>query len=780
MSDGGRGRELNSGDRVGRYAIVRPLGRGGMGVVYVARDERLGRDVALKMIAGLADDTARSRFWREARAAASVNHPHICQVFEVDEFNSDVFLTMELLEGEALDRRLLKGAMSPQDAVPVAMGMLGAVGALHARGFVHRDIKPSNVFLTEHGPKLLDFGLARPAMTGLTQTSDGNASPVTDAGIVVGTPQYMAPEQVTGATLDGRTDLYAIGAVIFHMLAGRPPFSGTGADVLFAAMKENPPALQGPPAVIAIDRVIRRAMRKNPVERYETAAQMAADLASVSLSGSSGMALPVRALTRIIVPPLRLAKNDADVAFLAFGLAEAVSGSLATLGDVVVRAPALAARWAEEMIDPRQLAANADVDLVVSNTLLRSGSQLRITTQLLDASSSTVVGSASVKGSMDDIFALEDALTSAVVGLLTPHLTPHAAQRAVLPLRREVPANPRAFELFLRGSEQARDLTQIAQARELFQQALEEDPNFAPAWAALARCHRVYGKYYENREVNDRLADQAFRRALELSPDLPLAHRYLTHFESEHGRAADAIARLLRHARTNRQDAQLFAGLVHACRYAGLLDASMAADAEAVRLDPNVLTSIEYTLAHFEHGVDHAAGLTSSRAGFLDGIFPAIALGEPARAREVLSSIDMGTVPPAFQSSFDAARAFMLSPPGEALRIIEKAIAAHVDPEALFLFGVMLLRLGVHDRGLDVVRGAVADGFTPAATLAKNAAFDAVRHTPLFGQIYDAALRRMQAAQARFDAGGGAELLGLPGVTRSVADSGPGPEKQRS
>jgi serine/threonine protein kinase/tetratricopeptide (TPR) repeat protein len=760
-------RELHAGDQIGRYVIVRPLGRGGMGVVYVARDERLGRDVALKMIAGLPDDTARSRFWREARAAASVNHPNICQVFEVDESADGVFLTMELLEGESMDRRLIKGTLSPQDAVPIARGMLGALGALHARGFVHRDIKPSNVFLTPHGPKLLDFGLARPALLSTAHLPGAHTSPITDAGIIVGTPQYMAPEQVTGAALDGRTDLYAVGAVMFHMLAGRPPFTGLGPDVLFAAMKENPPALQGPPAVIAIDRVIRRAMRKNPDERYGSAAAMAAELSAVSLSGAQGAVLPVRALTRIIVPPLRIPKTDPDVAYLAFGLAEAVSGSLATLSDVVVRAPALAARWADETIDPRQLAVNADVDLVVSNTLLRSGGHLRITSQLLDASSSTVVGSTTVKGSMDDIFALEDALTTAVVTLLTPHLTSHPSRHEPPAVRREVPASPRAFELFLRGMEQARELSQIVSARDLFQQAREDDPRFAPAWAALGRCHRVYGKYFEERDSNDRRAEQAFKRALEISPDLPLAHRYLTHFESEHGRAGEAIARLLHHARTNRQDAQLFAGLVHACRYAGLLDASLAAHDEAVRLDPNVATSVEYTLAHFEERVDQAAALTSPEAaGLLEGIFPAIALGSPSNARAIVSKIDGQWVPPAFRSSFDAVLAFAQKPAEEALRMIERGIAAHVDPEALFIFGVMLMRLGALERGLEVVGGAVESGYTPVSTLRRNHAFDPLRPSPAFARVEEAAARMMSSAKTRFEAGGGPELLGLPAVTR--------------
>ena len=757
-------KELNPGDHVGRYVVVRPLGRGGMGVVYVARDERLGRDVALKMIAGLPDEVAKSRFWREARAAASVNHPHICQVFEVDESGEGIFLTMELLDGEALDRRLLKGALTPQDAVPIALDMLSALGALHARGLVHRDIKPSNVFLTPHGPKLLDFGLARPAVSPALN-ADTTAQPITDAGMIIGTPHYMAPEQVTGAALDGRTDLYAAGAVIFQMLAGRPPFSGSGADVLFAALKENPPALQGPPAVIAIDRIIRRAMRKDPNERYPSAQDMAADLSSVSLAGAdSGAAIPVRALTRIVVPPLRIARTDPDVAFLSFGLAEAVSGSLASLGNVVVRAPAVAAKWNEETVDPRRLAAEADVDLVITSTLLRSGTQLRVTAQLLDASSSTLIGSQSIRGSMDDIFALEDALTTAVMTLLAPQLTPSAARSAERQIRRDVPASPRAFELFLRGMGEAKELTHVARARDLFREAVHEDPRFAPAWAALGRAYRVFGKYYEDREINDRLAEEAFRTALALSPDLPLAHRYLTHFEAEHGRAGEAIVRLIKHAVSNRHDAQLFAGLVHACRYAGLLDASMAAHAEAVRLDPTVATGVEYTMAHLPGGPEKAAPLTSSTPG--DGIFPAMALGDPANARAILGSFDTNRIPPAFQRSFDAVLAFAEQSTGDAIAAVNRAIAAHVDPEALFLFGLMLTRLGASERGLEIVAGAVRAGYTPATTLRDNTAFNEVRASDAFKVIANSAWEQLRANQRKFEAAGGPELLGMPAATR--------------
>src|SRR6266545_2182655 len=197
-----------------------------MGVVYAARDERLERTVALKTMLSLAgDETARRRFWREARAAASVNHPNICQIYEIGEDAGELFIAMELLDGEALAERLARGPLNVSEAVPVCLGMLAALSALHARGIVHRDLKPSNVFLTPHGVKLLDFGLARPTDPELAR-SLMSATELTQTGMLVGTPRYMAPEQVTGEDQDARTDLFATGAILFEMLAGRPAFAG--------------------------------------------------------------------------------------------------------------------------------------------------------------------------------------------------------------------------------------------------------------------------------------------------------------------------------------------------------------------------------------------------------------------------------------------------------------------------------------------------------------------------------------------------------------------------
>src|SRR5438034_3966277 len=312
--------------RIGHYAVTRKVGEGGMGVVYAARDERLQRPVALKTISALSqDETVRKRFWREARAAASVNHPNVCQIYEIGEHDGDLFIAMELLEGEALGERLKRGPLSVAEAMPIALGMLAALQALHARGIVHRDLKPSNVFLTPYGVKLLDFGLARPSDPELAR-SLGSVADLTRTGMLVGTPRYMAPEQVTGEAVDARSDLFAVGAMLFEMLAGRPAFTGRNVvEILHATLHEQPPALTGSAAIAAADRVIRKALAKRPAERPASADAMAEELRSVrSVDGDDTRAM-AQALTRLVVLPFRVLRPDPETDFLAFSLPDAIA-----------------------------------------------------------------------------------------------------------------------------------------------------------------------------------------------------------------------------------------------------------------------------------------------------------------------------------------------------------------------------------------------------------------------------------------------------------------------
>ncbi|HEU4692631.1 MAG TPA: protein kinase, partial [Vicinamibacterales bacterium] len=579
-------RETAVPGRIGHYAITRKLGAGAMGVVYEARDERLQRTVALKTMSSLAsDETARKRFWREARAAASVNHPNVCQIYEIGEDRGELFIAMELLEGDALAERLKQGPMSVSQAVPLALEILAALSALHSRGIVHRDLKPSNVFLTPHGLKLLDFGLARPEPD-LTISPD---AVLTQAGFVMGTPRYMSPEQIMGEPVDARGDLFAAGAMLFEMLAGRPAFGGrTVGEVLHATLSEQPPALTGSAGIAAVDRVLRRALAKRPAERYPSAETMADELRGVHGIDSDGTRALAQTLTRIVVLPFRVLRPDAETDFLAFSLPDAIATSLSGTGSLIVRSSATAARFPADAPDLKALAAEADVDRVVMGTLLRSGDQLRATAQLVEAPSGTLITSQTVQASLGDLFRLQDDIARRVVESLSLPLT------GTVPST-DAPPNARAYELYLRGNELARSYDGLARARDFYQQSLDLDSRFAPAWAHIGRCHRVIGKYVMPAPDSEERAESAFRQALELNPRLSVAHKFYAHLEADIGHAPQALVRLLNEANRHGNDPELFAGLVHACRYCGLFDESIAAHVEARRLDPNVPTSIEQT-----------------------------------------------------------------------------------------------------------------------------------------------------------------------------------------
>ena len=433
--DGAAGAELPS--RFGHYAIARKLGEGGMGVVYAARDERLERSVALKTMSSVtSDDSARRRFWREARAAASVNHPNICQIYEIGEDGGELFIAMELLEGESLADRLKRGPMSVSDSVPIGLGILAALSALHARGIVHRDLKPSNVFLTPNGVKLLDFGLARPE----SEPTLGTMAGLTQTGMVMGTPRYMAPEQMTGDPIDGRTDVFAAGAIMFEMLAGRPAFGGRNiVEILNATMQEQPPALTGSPAVAAVDRVIRHALAKRPADRPASADAMADELRAVS--GGGDTTAMARALTRLVVLPFRVLRPDPETDFLAFSLPDAIATSLSGIGSLVVRSSATAARYAGEAPDLKALAAEADVDRVVMGSLLRSGTELRASAQLVEAPGGTLLTSLTVQSSLGDLFRLQDDIARRVVEALALPLGARRRRRHRTPRTTPVPTS---------------------------------------------------------------------------------------------------------------------------------------------------------------------------------------------------------------------------------------------------------------------------------------------------------------------------------------------------
>ena len=747
-------------DRIGPYRIVRKLGEGGMGVVYAAEDERLHREVAIKTIRDAGDDTTRERFLREARAAACLSHPNVCQLFDIgDDGDGRPFLVMELLEGESLADRLRRGALPLAEAAQTALAILTALEALHARGFIHRDLKPSNVFLSGHGVKLLDFGLAReakPAMIASDATTDAQGlRPLTLSGMIVGTPRYMAPEQLLSAPVDPRADLFAAGTLLYEMIAGRPPFDEENAMKLFhAVVYEQPPNLAGSAAIAAANRIIHRAMAKRPEDRYASASAMAADVRDMLLISDAAVPVIARKITRLIALPLRVLRSDPETDFLAQALPEAITTTLAGVGSLIVRSSAAATRMTE--LDPKRLAEEADVDVALIGTLLRAGEQIRVTSQLVELPSGTIVWSQVSQAAMTDVFELQDKLTQRIVESLELPLTEREARL----VRRDVPATPRAHEFYLRATQQSESPESWAVARDLYLRALDEDPRYAPAWARLARIYLLLGKYTGDSERHYDLAESAARHAIDLNPDLPVAHHAFAHIVASKGRPREGMLTLLDRIGRGSNDPAVFSGLVTLFRFCGLLEASAAAHEQARQLDPHVSTSAAHTywmLGRYEEAlaaVDRDRDM-GDEAFILESMGrheDAMAVYEDRR-RRVSARAQLGDF-------FDAFHATLQRRVGDARRLFNSFVD-FPDPEGQYYMARAMAYLGESDLALAAFDRAERGGFFCYPFFTRDPWLDSLRTNPRFVEILRRAESRMREAQRDLDHHPAARVLAV-------------------
>jgi TolB-like protein/tetratricopeptide (TPR) repeat protein len=640
--------------------------------------------------------------------------------------------------------------------VSVGLEILSALAALHARGIVHRDLKPSNVFRTPHGVKLLDFGLARPELeSALSPEAD-----VTRTGTIMGTPRYMSPEAIRGETVDARSDLFAAGVILFEMLAGRPAFDGrTLADVIHATVYEQPPALSGSSTVAAVDRVIRQVLAKRPSERLPSAEVMAEELRWAGGLDTEASTSQAHTLTRLVVLPFRILKPDPETDFLAFSLPDAITTSLSGTGSLIVRSSAVASRFAGDTPDLKALATDANVDRVVMGTLMRSGDQLRAVAQLVEAPGGTVLTSHTVQAPLGDLFHVQDDIARRVVEVLSLPLT------GVAPHTPDTPHNARAYELYLRANELARTYEGVVQARDLYEQCLDLDPAFAPAWAHLGRCHRVIAKFIDG-SSDDARAKTALDRALALNPRLSVAHKYYAQLEADMGQSTDALVRLLEQATQHGNDPELFAGLVHACRYCGLFDQAIHAHTEAKRLDPNAPTTIEQTVlmtGDLERLL--SLGPRSYNPGGGDQGIKVIGLGLAGRRDEaltVLNSMTQMARIKTFHTWTSYLRAWLdrRIPDMLAAQSSLSELKIMNDPEALFQIGTLFCDVGEFEAGLDYIQRAIARGYYVAQTLERRTQFDAVREQPAFMSILTAAHEGHTRSLDAFRGAGGERLLG--------------------
>jgi DNA-binding winged helix-turn-helix (wHTH) protein/tetratricopeptide (TPR) repeat protein len=463
---------------------------------------------------------------------------------------------------------------------------------------------------------------------------------------------------------------------------------------------------------------------------------------------------PSRSLPRLIVLPFRMIRPDAETDFLTFSLPEAITTSLSGLQSLIVRSSAAAARFATGANDLQIVAAEADVDVVLTGSLLRSGGQVRVVAQLTELPAGTLRWAHTLQMPVGDAFQVQDEIVRRIVDSLAVPLT----AREWRVFSRDVPASAQAYESYLRANQLSYDSKRWVLARDLYQCAVENDPNYAPAWARLGRMHHVLGKYLDSDAAgSDALAEAALTRALELNPDLPIAHKLFAQLDVDRGRAQKAMERLLGRARC--ADSEIFAGLVSACRYCGLLDASIAADGCARRLEPRIRTSVMHT--YFQSG-QYARVAEAGRLAETPYV-AAIALGAMGRAEEAITALHAleARTPTRLREFMVAARTLLEGKRAESVAAITRLVSSDFsDPEGLFYLSRQLGHLNEVDAALAVFRRAVAGGFFCYPAMAQDDWLMPLRRRREFTRLMGVVRERHQQAMEMFNQHEARSLLG--------------------
>lgn len=785
------------GQTVSHYRILGKLGGGGMGVVYEAEDLKLGRHVALKFIPEnlTGDSKSMERFTREARAASQLNHPNICTIHGIEDNNGHPFIVMEKLDGESLKQCISGHPLETEKALDISIQVADALAASHAKGIVHRDIKPANIFLTPTGQvKVLDFGLAK-LVHNVGTDSDGfvDENSLTAMGVIPGTAVYMSPEQARSEDIDFRTDLFSFGVVMYEMATGKKPFTGKNSLLTLDAVLHNkpiPPGELNPKVPVELEGIIGKAMEKDRKERYQSAAQMKADLQQLKRETESGqirsgfhtarlrvasktfghtgsrwllwlllgsLALLVTVLAAvgaywlkhrseanaelkdaIAVLPLQNVTADPSVDYLRFALADELSNVLTYSRSLEVRPSSVTRRFVGPDIDPRKVGQELHVGRLLTGHFIRQGEQVAVTLEAIDVANDRLIWQGTATAGINDMISLQSQLSMQVQQGLLPALGVAGGMLSAA----SRPKSQEAYDLYLHSLALPHDPGPNKDAISVLEHVVGEDPGYAPAWEQLGLRYYYDSYFGGGGEQMFQRSKAAYERALSLDPNRVAAASNLIALRVERGELGPAYDAATELVKRRPQSGDAHFALSYVLRYAGMQEKATQECNTARSLDPGNFNFRSCAWAFLELGqTDRAMDFVHLDAGseWANWVTPFVylAAGDVTQAHNAAKSVGKSS---SYHRDLLLACTQVPRPPDldKIVKDAETSVMAEPDPEAWYHVGAVMAYCGQNDAALRLLKAAVQQNYCAYSALLDDPLLKNLRKETAFNEVLTA------------------------------------------